>query len=415
MIVITLKQNSSSTDKVFGAFACLLFLLFSVPLFSQNRANELLELQEGDRVVFVGNSLFENDLPFGYLEFALTSRWPNRHVTFRNIGWIGDTVWGDARSYYTNPPTPYELLMEQLTKANPTVVVVAYGGIESQEGEAGLPRFTEGLNKLLDKIQELGAKAVLLSPIPQFGAPSPEKLAQRNTNLELYASTIATTAAKRNAKYVDVFKPLQEISKKERISDNNVHLNELGYYHLAVALEKGLGYEERSHLLEINLTKNGVETKAPVQKGSWDARQSSLSFGVAEPVLPLPLPTLQKDDKALTVKIAGLKKGIYALTIDSIQVMAASAKEWEKGIVIKHTPSLEQAQKLRELIVQKNGLFFQQYRPLNRTYIIGFRKYEQGRHVQGLEDLSHIIRWIESQVSLVRVPQPHTYGLILLK
>ncbi len=153
---------------------------------------EPFTLRNGDRVVFLGNSLMENDLLYGYLELALTTRWPDRNVTFRNIGWSGDTVFGDARSYFTNPPTPYELLMKQITDAQPTVVFVAYGGVEAQEGEAGLARFNEGLNQLLDKIEELGAKAVLLSPIPVL---SSVKTDQRNAMLQRYAASIATTAA----------------------------------------------------------------------------------------------------------------------------------------------------------------------------------------------------------------------------
>ena len=120
-------------------------------------SNTPFELKNGDRVVFLGNSLFENDLQYGYLELALTTRWPNRQVTYRNIGWTGDTVWGEARSYIT-PPSPYDLLIDQLTKAQPTVVFIAYGAIEALEGEAGLARFTEGLNQLLDRLISLEPK-----------------------------------------------------------------------------------------------------------------------------------------------------------------------------------------------------------------------------------------------------------------
>ncbi|MCY7359389.1 MAG: GDSL family lipase, partial [Rudanella sp.] len=109
------------------------------PQSASESGNAPFELRKGDRVVFLGNSLFENDFQYGYLELALTTRWPDRDLTFRNLGWTGDNVFGVARSTITNPPTAYELLMDQLTKAQPTVVFVAYGGIEAEEGEAGIP------------------------------------------------------------------------------------------------------------------------------------------------------------------------------------------------------------------------------------------------------------------------------------
>ncbi|TAE90856.1 MAG: GDSL family lipase, partial [Runella slithyformis] len=89
---------------------------------AQNQAKTTFEIKDNERVVFLGNSLFENELQHGYLELALTTRWPNRNVTFRNLGWTGDNVWGEARSTFTNPPTPYQHLMQQITQAKPTLV-----------------------------------------------------------------------------------------------------------------------------------------------------------------------------------------------------------------------------------------------------------------------------------------------------
>lgn len=69
--------------------------------------------------------------------------------------------------------------MKQITEAKPTVVFVAYGGVEAQEGE---------------------------------------------------------TAAKRDAHFVDIFNPILEVQKKAKITDNDIHLNEADHYHLALAL-----------------------------------------------------------------------------------------------------------------------------------------------------------------------------------
>jgi lysophospholipase L1-like esterase len=217
------------------------------------------ELKNNERVVFLGNSLFENEFQYGYLELVLTTRWPNRNVTFRNLGWTGDNVWGEARSTFTNPPTPYQHLMQQITKAEPTLVFVAYGGVEAQEGEAGLPRFNEGLNKLLDKIDSLGAKAILLSPIPVVYNDSSANVAKRNADIELYAAAIAKMATERGKQFIDIYKPMLEISKKANILENGVHLNELGYYYLATLLEKSLGLVPQPKPVSVTLTKNGAE------------------------------------------------------------------------------------------------------------------------------------------------------------
>lgn len=413
--------------KVSATVGCILLSFLSLPNpsgFARSNPQALapapaaaFELQDGDRVVFLGNSLFENDLPYGYLELALTTRWPNRNVTYRNIGWNGDTVWGDARSYITNPPTAYDLLIQQLTNAKPTVVFIAYGGIEAQEGEAGLPRFNQGLNKLLDKIEQLGAKAVLLSPIPVMSDSNPEEVAKRNAMLQRYAADIAKTASARGQQYIDVFSPIQARSKQVSLSDNGVHLNEAGYYYLASTIQQGLGLAPQTTAVTIDASKKTIAATVPAKLVEAGKDKGSLRFTLNDSYLPLPLPqqqgTAAQDQRIL--KITGLKKGYYTLTADGAQVITASANKWKEGVAISSGAPFSQASQLRERIVKKNDLYFQQYRPQNRTYIVGFRSYEQGRHTKTLEDLNFIITWLEAQIALNRTPKSNVYQLTQVK
>lgn len=376
----------------------------------------IFELTNGDRVVFLGNSLFENDLQYGYLELALTTRWPTLNVTFRNIGWTGDTVFGEARSYISSP-SAYDLLIEQLTKAQPTVVFIAYGAIEAFEGEAGLSRFSQGLNQLLDEIDQLDAKVVLLSPIPIMSAESSENKVNPNAMLELYASAIANTATERGDWFIDILNPLLESNQNVQLSDNGLHLNENGYYYLASTIEKGLALAPRHESLFINLSKNAVEATASVKILDSGTKDGNIKFMIDESYLPLPLPEQSKGsaDNVRILRIRGLKKGVYTLTTDNSQVITASANEWKKGVEIRQGPSFNQVSQLREKIVKKNQLFFHQYRPLNRTYIIGFRSHEQDRHAKGLEELSTIITWLEGQIALNRMPKSKVYQLTSIK
>ncbi|HQR43545.1 MAG TPA: hypothetical protein PLX97_12700, partial [Gemmatales bacterium] len=55
-------------------------------------------IREGDRVVLIGGALIEREQQYGYLETMLHAMHPDRKFTVRNLGWSGDTVWGDARA-----------------------------------------------------------------------------------------------------------------------------------------------------------------------------------------------------------------------------------------------------------------------------------------------------------------------------
>ncbi|MCE7064530.1 GDSL-type esterase/lipase family protein [Dyadobacter sp. CY326] len=401
--------------RVTAVLGCIFFLLITLsnfPATAQAPSPGPFALKDGDRVVFLGNSIFENDFQFGYLELALTTRFADKGITFRNLGWTGDNVWGEARSTYTNPPTPYEHLMEDITKTQPTVVFLAYGGVEAQEGQAGVAHFKDGLNKLIDKIDQLGAKTVLFSTIPVVSSDTAQHISERNADLELYSKTISEVATQRKKLFVDIYNPILSASKKEPIIENTVHLNELGYYHLAKILEKALGLEVAKATTAITISNN----KADVSNGralTTDNAATLAKFAVDNKYLPLPSPTSTNviSDNARIVQISGLKKGYYVLVSEHIQVAAASAKDWEKGVAIHQGPQFSQVAEVRNMILKKNELHFFQYRPLNQTYIVGFRRYEQGRHVKGLEEQNILIKWLEGQIILNSEPKEVVYEL----
>lgn len=397
-------------------YVLLMFLAMPFIVAAQNQAGEdgKFELKDSARVVFLGNSLFESD-KYGYLELALTTRWPDRKVTFRNLGWEGDNVFGQARSHFTNPPTAYETLMLQITAANPTVIFIAYGGVEAQDGVAGIEKFKEGLSKLLDKSDELGARAILLSTIPVLSGIPTEVLASRNSDLQLYSKAIAEVAAARGKQFIDMYNPVADFQKIVKISEDGIHLNETGYYFLATALEQGLGLVSQPQLVNIQAGKLGLDVSAPAK--IFPAETKQMKFTIEESYLPLPLPASEfsVNQQSRTIKISGLKKGFYTLTADNVPVITASAKSWATGVEIKRGAAFDQAAQVRHLINKKNDLFFQQYRPWNETYITGFRAYEQGRHKDGLANLEHIMVWLENQIYLNSVPKSIVYQILPVK
>lgn len=405
-----------SNFRVPGLPVCVFLLLLTLvyrPTLAQNKSPNAFTLKDGDRVVFLGNSIFENEFQFGYLELALTTRFADKGITFRNLGWTGDNVWGEARSTYTNPPTPYEHLMEDITKAAPTVVFLAYGGVEAQEGQPGVAHFKDGLNKLIDKIESLGARTVLLSTIPVVSADTSQHIDARNADLELYSKAISDVASQRGKQFIDIYNPVLNTSKKADIIENTVHLNETGYYYLADVLEKALGLSNDRVTSTITIAKpTPYSSNVKILTDSKDSNVIA-RFVAADKHLPLPFPQASSwvGNDANVVRIIGLKKGYYSLTAGNEQVVTASAKDWEKGVEIKQGPQFEQSARIREMIIRKNELHFFQYRPLNQTYIVGFRRYEQGRHVKGLEEQNILIKWLEGQIILNSEPKEVVYEL----
>ena len=73
----------------------LLIVLTSLTSMGREQA---FELKDGDRVAFLGDTFIERMQVHNYLELRLTTAWPNRNITFRNLGWSGDTPRGVSRA-----------------------------------------------------------------------------------------------------------------------------------------------------------------------------------------------------------------------------------------------------------------------------------------------------------------------------
>ncbi len=201
------------------------------------------ELVDGDRVVFIGNTFVERDIQHNYLETMLTATYPDRKITFRNMGWSGDTVFVPARAG-SAPNKGFDLLVEAVKDLRPTVLFIAYGMNESFEGEAGLSRFVDGYNKLLDALAVTKARVVLISPIAHedLGRPLPDPL-DHNIKLKMYFDAIREIANKREANFVNLFDPVLGVWKnfKKPLTDNGIHLNGFGYYLAAIEIMDLLG------------------------------------------------------------------------------------------------------------------------------------------------------------------------------
>src|SRR6516164_3432535 len=109
-----------------------LFLLAIIA--STAPAAEPFEFKDGDRVVLIGGTLIEREQRYGYWETVLTALHPYKDITFRNLGWSGDTVWGEAQARFGGQAEGFRHLKDHVLALNPTVIILGYGLNESFAG-----------------------------------------------------------------------------------------------------------------------------------------------------------------------------------------------------------------------------------------------------------------------------------------
>jgi lysophospholipase L1-like esterase len=205
------------------------------------------ELRDGDRVVFLGNTLIERAQKYGYWETMLTARYPNKNITFRNLGWSGDTVWAESRGMFDPPAVGYKRMIEHVGRLKPTVIFVGYGNNEAFAGQERLPAFLTQYLKLLDDLVGASAKGVrfvLLSPmLHESIAPNFLDVKTINANIEKYAAVVEDVANARECHFLDLLKLQKRWDEVDaNLTYDGLHLDGAGYHKFTYLVRAGMGY-----------------------------------------------------------------------------------------------------------------------------------------------------------------------------
>ena len=254
-------------------------LVAALVLFSPHlAAADPFEFKDGDRVVLIGSTLIEREQKSGYWELLLTLKNYDKTVTFRNLGWSGDTVHAEARGRfdYADAAKRLDELVSLTTELKPTVLVVCYGQNESFDGPAGIVRFRAGLSKLLDALAPTKARVVLVSPTPFEKAPGLPDPAARNADLTLYRDALADAARQRGADFVDLFDRLRTAGGT--LTDNGIHLTPDGYLAAARALVPGVGWAARTDVEQAQL-RSAIVAKNRLFFHRWRPQNETYLFG----------------------------------------------------------------------------------------------------------------------------------------
>lgn len=323
------------------------------------------DLRDGDRVVYLGDTLIEREQYHGWLDVMFSSRYPDFDITFRNLGWAGDTPDGKSRlglSLLQAGKEPddegWRQLVNQLEEAKPTVVVLGYGMASSFEGEAGVSEFRENYKKLRDKILEIApdVRFIHVGPIlpenifqvlkglrPKSGNTSPEELSLYHEQLAHYQTLTKISGIS------------SEIESDEYIK------------HIETLKENDKREELRGILRKFKLPKSGL----------W--------------FLDL---TVDNDGPPLTSNGIHLNAAGYRAFAESFEMQLFGTEgAWRTS---PHTEALRQA------VLRKNEAFFNRSRPANMAYIFGFRKREQGNNAVEVLEFDKFVAAEDANIAKLR-------------
>lgn len=399
-------------------------------------------LQDGDHVVMLGSTFLERSQQFGHIEAALAAVAGTRRVTFRNLGWDGDTVFAESRGIFDSPEQGYLRMIEHVRAEEPTVVVLCYGQNDALTADRSPEQFRSQLLRLLDDLSTTGATLVMMAPHELLPAARPLPDSSRfNPRIRAYCEILQTVAAEKSAAWIDLFSGFTaDLQKADRLlhisensaeidaspelhpdllralsarwSDNGLHLNNRGYQAAALVVrDRLLSIPTELAQIKISFSRQEVIADgAEVRKVVWSPEpDAGVQFEVREQVLsPLPAAVVLDDglDAARCVGQVISEGTVQSLTIGTSGVSDAPF------LVV---PVSNRVAALRQTLIRKDELYFHRWRPQNITYLFGFRKHEQGNNAVEIAQFDPFVQELERKIHELQQSDWRTVNLKLTR
>tara|TARA_R110002111_G_scaffold256979_1_gene324514 strand:+ start:20362 stop:21765 length:1404 start_codon:yes stop_codon:yes gene_type:complete len=336
-----------------------------------------LELESGDSIVFLGDSITHQCLYTQYVEDFFYTRYPQMRLKFHNAGVGGAKAW-DALARFDRDVAAYK----------PKYVTILLGMNDGQYqpfNEAIFQTYYNDMKELIAKIQGIGAQPILMTPT-MFDARAarlgnrkrdPAGVELYNSVLAYYGTWLREVATESGFGFVDMYSPLNHITLTARQKDptftiikDAVHPDAPGQVVMAYALLSDMNLKRQ--VSQINISQNAKGEPAAAAKGGklsdLQYTDEGVSFTWLGDCLPWVVPEAAQLGAELTklghrmsqesLSVHGLPAGRYELSIDDTVVGQYSNTALARHIELQSnakTPQYQQAMEVALLNQERNS------------------------------------------------------------
>ncbi|MDX1983786.1 MAG: family 16 glycoside hydrolase [Bryobacteraceae bacterium] len=347
-------------------------------------------LNDGDRVVFYGDSITQQRLYTTFAETYAVTRFPNRTITFVHSGWGGDRVDGGRGG-------SIDLRLERDVIAHrPNVVTVMLGmndGTYRPFDQAIFDRYSKGYTALLGILKSRlpGVRITAIEPSPYDDITRPPMGGGGyNAVLVRMGAFLRELAAKEKLDVADLNGPVVAMLKKANAADHTlagkivpdrVHPAASGHLIMAQALLKAWGAPAVVSAVEIdaaakkvirtqNAKVNGLSAGAAI---TWAQKDEALPMAVDmdDPATALAVKSADfvQALNQQPLKVTGLPAGHWALRVDGRLAGVFHSRQWAEGVNLATlpTPMVDQAAAVHALTLRHNNIHFTRWRDIQVT------------------------------------------------
>lgn len=332
-----------------------------------------MELEDGDCVVFLGDSITHQRLYTQYVEDFFYTRFPGKRIQFHNAGVGGAKAW-DALQRFERDVAAYK----------PKYVTVLLGmndGRYQSYNEEIWKTYHDDMTTLVGKIVDIGATPVLMTPTMYDSraafARKRNPAENYNSVLSYYGTWLREVAVKDGHGFVDMWSPLNNLTLDQRKTNpdftmirDSVHPDPPGQLVMAYSIIEDMGL--RAGLSNIRVTFTGADEmrvtgSAGKATESISVDRKQVAFTWTAESLPWVVPQDAEVGATLlhlghrasreALEIHGLQPGTYELSIDEQVVGKFTHIQLARHIELQSnakTPQYQQAMQVVELNKARN-------------------------------------------------------------
>lgn len=393
--------------------------------------------RDGDRpIVFLGDSITEQRAYTTYIETYILGRYPQWNVSFRNIGWGGDTSWLSRRVTFDNG------MKRDILPLKPMAITIDFGMNDARGGDNNYPAYIEHSTKLAQQLKATGARVALVTPSPEERyEPNQPGGSRYNVMLAKYSQGLQSVAATQGVTFVDQYTPFIDVIARGRasgaLSSNEtvrlipdaVHPNWAGHLVMATAILKGLGASALVSRAELNAGKLVAAERCRVE--NVELKDGVLSFRRSDDALPWFVPedarfvlkvpgfTPLDDLSRYELRVTGLTAPQYKLTIDDKDAGTFTQDELAAGVnlSLRAGPITDQAARLHQAVLVKNVTYFNRWRNVQLFVAPDWLQSPETEAIRQKElaRLDAQIAEQEKAINALRQPVPHVFTLTPVK
>lgn len=355
----------------------ILLLLVITSLSFTLSAQTITPFKDGDRAVFLGNSITDGGHYHSYIWLYYMTRFPHMNLKVYNAGIGGNTA-----------EDMYNRLDTDVFNKHPTVLMVTFGMNDSGYfeyngdnpqafGETKYQECFKNYQMMEKRLQQLpGTRIVMMGSSPYDETakiPNNNPFKGKNAVMKRIVQFQKQSAAENNWQFTDLNEPMTAINRHFQqmepaftiCGNDRIHPDNDGHMVMAYLFLKEQGFAGKEVAnIEINASNTKVIKSANCEISNIKKNGKDLSFDYLANSLPYPMDTIprgweQHKSQAQAVKIVpfieemnqeilkvtGLK-GEYKLFIDNEEIGVWNADDLAKGINLAtetKTPQYQQA------------------------------------------------------------------------